>query len=133
MNNVFISGRLTKNIELSYGAQSQIAVGRFTLACDRGKDRDGKDKGADFISCVAFGRTAENLERYSGKGLRLSVSGHIQTGSYEKDGKKYYTTDVIVDRAEIVDWKDSNQTQTQTKSADPVPQGFSEVEMDIPF
>lgn len=133
MNNVFISGRLAKDIGLSYGAQSQIAVGRFTLACDRGKDRDGKDKGADFISCVAFGRTAENLERFSGKGLRLSISGHIQTGSYEKDGKKYYTTDVIVDRAEIVDWKDSNQAQSQTKPVDPVPQGFSEVEMDLPF
>lgn len=132
MNNVFISGRVTRNIELKYTAQSQMAVARFSLACDRGKDKDGNSKGADFISCVAFGRTAENLERFSGKGLRLSVAGHIQTGDYEKDGKKYYTTDVIVDRVEIVDWKDANQTQ-QPKQESFEPDGFAEISEDIPF
>lgn len=132
MNNVFISGRVTRNIELKYTAQSQMAVARFSLACDRGKDKDGNSKGADFISCVAFGRTAENLERFSGKGLRLSVAGHIQTGDYEKDGKKYYTTDVIVDRVEIVDWKDANQTQ-QPKQKSFEPDGFAEISEDIPF
>ena len=133
MNYVFISGRVTRDIELKYGAQSQMAVARFSLACDRGKDKDGNNKGADFISCVAFGRTAENLEKFSGKGLRLSVIGHIQTGNYEKDGKKYYTTDVVVDRTEIVDWKDGNQTQQQPPQETYAPEGFAEISEDIPF
>ena len=132
MNYVFISGRVTRDIELKYGAQSQMAVARFSLACDRGKDKDGNNKGADFVSCVAFGRTAENLEKFSGKGLRLSIIGHIQTGNYEKDGKKYYTTDVVVDRTEIVDWKDGNQTQ-QPPQETYVPEGFAEIDQDIPF
>ena len=132
MNYVFISGRVTRDIELKYGAQSQMAVARFSLACDRGKDKDGNNKGADFISCVAFGRAAENLEKFSGKGLRLSIIGHIQTGNYEKDGKKYYTTDVVVDRTEIVDWKDGNQTQ-QPPQETYVPEGFAEIDQDIPF
>lgn len=132
MNYVFISGRVTRDIELKYGAQSQMAVARFSLACDRGKDKDGNNKGADFISCVAFGRTAENLEKFSGKGLRLSVIGHIQTGNYEKDGKKYYTTDVVVDRTEITDWKDGNQTQ-QPPQEPYAPEGFAEIDQDIPF
>ena len=133
MNYVFISGRVTRDIELKYGAQSQMAVARFSLACDRGKDKDGNNKGADFISCVAFGRTAENLERFSGKGLRLSIIGHIQTGNYEKDGKKYYTTDVVVDRTEITDWKDGNNTQQPPQQETYAPEGFAEIDQDIPF
>ena len=133
MNYVFISGRVTRDIELKYGAQSQMAVARFSLACDRGKDKDGNNKGADFISCVAFGRTAENLEKFSGKGLRLSVIGHIQTGNYEKDGKKYYTTDVVVDRTEITDWKDGNNTQQPPQQEAYAPEGFAEIDQDIPF
>lgn len=132
MNYVFISGRVTRDIELKYGAQSQMAVARFSLACDRGKDKDGNNKGADFISCVAFGRTAENLEKFSGKGLRLSVIGHIQTGNYEKDGKKYYTTDVVVDRTEITDWKNGNNTQ-QPPQEPYASEGFAEIDQDIPF
>ena len=97
MNTVNLIGRLTKNIELRY-TNTQVAVARFSLAVDRGKDKDGKDKGADFPSIIAFGKTAEFLEKWTEKGSRLSVVGHIQTGSYEKDGMKFFTTDIIADK-----------------------------------
>ena len=129
MNQVIISGRLTKDIELKY-TTSQMAVARFSLALDRGKDKDGNDKGADFPNCVAFGRTAENLEKFSGKGLRISIIGHLQTGSYDKDGQKVYTTDVIADRVEIIDWKGRTESAPHQ---DDIPQGFAAIDEDIPF
>ena len=129
MNQVIISGRITKDIELKY-TTSQMAVARFSLALDRGKDKDGNDKGADFPNCVAFGRTAENLEKFSGKGLRVSIIGHLQTGSYDKDGKKVYTTDVIADRVEIIDWKGRTESASQQND---IPQGFAAIEEEIPF
>lgn len=129
MNQVIISGRLTKDIELKY-TTSQMAVARFSLALDRGKDKDGNDKGADFPNCVAFGRTAENLEKFSGKGLRISIIGHLQTGSYDKDGQKVYTTDVIADRVEIIDWKGRTESASQQND---IPQGFAAIEEEIPF
>lgn len=99
MNKVFIIGRLTKDIDLRYSTgQNQTAVTRFTLAVDRiGKDRD-----ADFIGCVAFGKTAENMDRFVRKGDKVALAGHIQTGSYEKDGRKIYTTDVIAESVEFL-------------------------------
>ena len=108
MNQVIISGRLTKDVECKY-TQNQMAVARFNIAIDRGKDRNGESRGADFPSCVAFGKTAENLEKFSGKGLRIAINGHIQTGSYEKDGQKVYTTDIVADRIEFIDWKNSEK------------------------
>ena len=129
MNQVILSGRITKEIDVKY-TTSQMAVARFSLALDRGKDKDGKDRGADFPSCIAFGRTAEALERFSGKGLRVTVIGHLQTGSYEKNGQKFYTTDVIADRIEIIDWK-NNASQGQPAEAEP--SGFSQLDEDIPF
>lgn len=129
MNQVILTGRITKEIDVKY-TTSQMAVARFSLALDRGKDKDGKDRGADFPSCIAFGRTAEALERFSGKGLRVTVIGHLQTGSYEKNGQKVYTTDVIVDRIEIIDWK-NNAAQGQPAEAEP--SGFSQLDEDIPF
>lgn len=131
MNQIICIGRLTKDVTVNY-TPSQMAVARFTIALDRGKDKNGESRGADFPSCVAFGRTAENLERFSGKGLRIAIIGHIQTGSYEKDGVKYYTTDIIVDRIEFIDWK--GQTNA-APSADQtgVPQGFEAIDEDIPF
>ena len=121
-----MTGRLTKDVEVRYSASTQMAVARFTLAVDRG----GKDKGADFIPCVAFGKTAETLEQYVGKGCRLGVQGHIQTGSYEKDGSKVYTTDVIVDRTEIIDWKDSNKSNAPKEEK---PDSFEAIDECVPF
>ena len=127
MNKVFLMGRLTKDVEVKYTPQ-QMAVARVSVALDRGKDKNGQDRGADFPSCVAFGRTAENLERFSGKGLRIAVEGHLQTGNYEKNGIKHYTTDVIVDRLEFIDWKNKESAETE-----PAYEGFEEVNEDIPF
>ena len=131
MNQVIISGRLTKDVELKYTA-SQMAVASFSIALDRGKDKDGNSKGADYPNCKAFGKTAENLERFSGKGLRVTVIGHIQTGSYEGKNGKVYTTDVIADRIEIIDFKGSGQQKPQ-KSEPYAPEGFAELDSDIPF
>lgn len=126
-------GRLTKDVDLKY-TSSQMAVARFNIALDRGKDKDGNSKGTDFPSCVAFGKTAENLERFSGKGLRVLINGHIQTGSYEKDGIKYYTTDIVCDRVEFVDWANNNATSNNAEADnDATPDGFAALDEEIPF
>lgn len=102
MNSVNLIGRLTKDPEVRYSTgANQTAVARFTLAVDRERQEDE----ADFISCVTFGKSAENMEKYMSKGRKVAVIGRIQTGSYEKDGKKYYTTDVICNRVEFLDKK----------------------------
>ena len=94
-------GRLTKDPDTRYTTEN-MAVARFTVAVDR----YGKDAGADFISCVAFKNTAEFIDKYFRKGMKIGITGHIQTGKYDnKDGKTVYTTDVVVDRAEFVEKK----------------------------
>ena len=104
MNKVQIIGRITKELELKQ-TQAGGSFIRFSIAVNRGKDKDGNDRGADFINCVAFNKTAESIAKHSGKGCRIAIEGHIQTGSYEdKDGKKVYTTDIIVDSKEFIDW-----------------------------
>lgn len=127
MNSVILIGRLTKDPETRYTTgDNQMAVCRFTLAVDR----IGKDKGADFIGCVAFGKTAEVIGKYMSKGRQMAVTGHIQTGSYEKDGQKRYTTDVIVDRMEFVGSKNEEKPQEQME----IPEGFETIdESDVPF
>jgi single-strand DNA-binding protein len=97
MNNVILIGRTTKEIDLRYTTGTNpTAVTLFTLAVDRMKD------GTDFIGCVAFGKTAELMDRYVHKGDKVGIIGRIQTGSYEKDGRKIYKTDVIVERVEFL-------------------------------
>jgi single-strand DNA-binding protein len=131
MNKVIISGRLTKDIELRY-TQTQMPVTSFSLALDRGKDKDGNNKGADYPNCIAFGKTAETLQKWtSGKGARIMIEGRIQTGNYEKDGKKVYTTDVVVDRVEIIDFKAKNGGSVQQQFS--APEGFEAIDSDIPF
>lgn len=110
MNNVQILGRLTKDPELRYVGDNN-AVARFTLAVDKNLSRDKRDeletKGqptADFINCQTWGYMAENLSKYSGKGLRVLINGRIQTGSYEKNGQRIYTTDVVANNIEFIDW-----------------------------
>lgn len=129
MNSVNLVGRMTKAAEVRY-TQEQKAIATFTLAVDRG----AKDKGADFIRCVAFGKTAEIIERYTDKGRQLAVSGHINTGSYEKDGRTVYTTDVIADRIFLIGSNkqaDSNGAPDAPESA--MPAGFEAIDDDIPF
>ena len=105
MNICCISGRLTKSPDVRYS--NEMCIARYTLACDRPWKRD-TDQKADFISCVAFGKQGEFAEKYLKKGTKIIVSGRIQTGSYERDGQRVYTTDVVAERQEFAESKASN-------------------------
>lgn len=122
MNTVALIGRLTSDPKVMYGGATNTAVAKFNLAVNR----EGKDKGADFINCVAFGKTAELIEKYVGKGQMLGVDGRISTGSYEKDGRKVYTTEVAVNRIEFL-----SKGEKKSEEGAP-PMGFSHAD-DIPF
>lgn len=116
MNKVSIVGRLVRDPDVRYSqGENSTAVARFTVAVDRRFKKDGEAT-ADFISCVSLGKTAEFVEKYFFKGSRIGLSGRIQTGSYEKDGQKVYTTDVFVEEVEFVDSKSSG-TATQNSPA----------------
>ena len=124
-NNVVLSGRLTRDPELRYlQGGSNTAVCRFNLAVDKNLSRDKRQelesKGqptADFINCVAWGRLGENVAKYTGKGLRVLVTGRIQTGSYEKDGQRIYTTDVQAANVEFLDYRENQNQQSADKQA----------------
>ncbi|SHJ53072.1 single-stranded DNA-binding protein [Pseudobutyrivibrio xylanivorans] len=108
MNKVILMGRLTRDPEVRYGGSNNSAVARFSLAVDRRFKREGDEQTADFINCVAFGKTAEFLEKYARKGTKFVVEGRIQTGSYtNKDGQKVYTTDVVCENVEFAESKNS--------------------------
>lgn len=109
MNKVILMGRLTRDAEIRYSqGESSTAVARFTVAVDRRFRRDNDEQTADFIGCVAFGRTAEFLERFGRKGTKFVLEGRIQTGSYtNKDGQRVYTTDVVVENAEFAESKNA--------------------------
>ena len=134
MNSVVLIGRLTRDPEVTYttGA-SQMAVCKFTLAIDR--PVQGSEKKTDFPRVTVFGKTAENCERFLKKGRLVAVNGSIQTGSYQnKDGQTVYTTDVVANRVEFLEWGDKNgNTQQKVESNDPTPSAFSAIEEDIPF
>ena len=106
MNKVILMGRLTRDPEIRYSqGERSTAVARYSLAVNRTFKRDGEPD-ADFINCVAFGRQAEFAEKYFHKGIRIVITGRIQTGSYtNKDGVRVYTTDIIVDDQEFADSK----------------------------
>lgn len=142
MNNVILIGRLTRDVELRY-TTSQMAVATFTLAIDRPTKAD-REKETDFPRIKAFGKTAENCEKYLAKGRMVAVQGSLQTGSYEdKDGKRVYTTDVIANRVEFLEWGDRPQSngpasngansQQQGFNADDVPDNFQALDEDVPF
>ena len=105
MNKVILMGRLARDPEVRYSqGERSMAIARYTLAIDRRKTQQNADPGADFINCVAFDRAEEFAEKYFRQGLRVLISGHLQTGSYtNKDGQKVYTTDVIVESQEFAD------------------------------
>lgn len=104
MNQVVLMGRLTRDPEVRYtSGEKAMAVARYTLAVDR---RGKGERNADFIPCVAFDKAAEFAEKYFRQGMRVLVSGHIQTGSYtNREGQKVYTTDVILTSQEFADSK----------------------------
>jgi single-strand DNA-binding protein len=128
MNVVVLIGRLTKSPELKR-LESGTSVVEFNIAIDRGKNRDGEKRGADFPRVKAFGKTAENIERFVSKGNMVGVHGRLETGSYKnKNGDMVYTTDVIADRVEFLEWD-------KPENDNPVPQGFIEVDLDddVPY
>ena len=111
MNRVILMGRLTRDPEVRYSqGERSMAIARYTLAVDRrgrrNQDSSAEQQTADFINCVAFDRAAEFAEKYFRQGMRVLVSGRIQTGSYvNKEGQKVYTTEVILDDQEFADSK----------------------------
>ena len=109
MNSVSLIGRLTRDPDVRYTAESQMAVARFSIAIDRPARRDGGEQQTDFPNIVVFGRQAENCERFLKKGRLVGIQGRLQTGSYtNKDGVKVYTTDVVANRVEFLEWGDRN-------------------------
>lgn len=145
MNSVNLIGRLVRDPELKY-SQSGMAILRFTVAVDRKLSKDKRQEAqannqptADFISCTAFGKTAEVIANYHSKGSQIAVEGRIQTGSYEKDGRKIYTTDVLVNSITFVGSKNNNSGggnyQNSNSDADDYSdEGFFPVNNDdIPF
>lgn len=130
MNKVILMGRLTRDPEVRYSAgENALAIARYTLAVDRRFRRDGEAT-ADFINCVSFGRTAEFAEKYYHKGIRITVCGRIQTGSYtNRDGQKVYTTEVVVEEQEFAESKAASQGYA---AANAIPQPMSAADMPTP-
>lgn len=116
-------GRLTRDAELRYASNTEMAILRFNVAVDRRLSKEKRQEAennnqptADFINCIAFGKTAEIIGQYFGKGNKIAITGHIQTGSYEKDGQRIYTTDVVVDSFDFVESNSSSKTNTNQEN-----------------
>lgn len=109
MNKVELVGRLTRDPEVRYTqGENASAIARFSVAVNRRFKNNEGNYDADFINCVAFGRSGEFIEKYFKKGMAIGISGRIQTGNYtNKDGVKVYTTDVVVEEAEFVESKNN--------------------------
>lgn len=130
MNRVTLCGRLTKNPDLR-ATSTGMSVCSFTVAVDRPRNKDGV-KEADFIRCKAFGKQGESIAYYKGKGDMIAVDGRLQTGSYEKDGIRHYTTDVIVERADFL--AKEKHAQSDEKQPSAVSDAFEAIgDDDIPW
>ena len=130
MNKVFLTGRVTREWEIR-ATSNGITIARNSIAVDSGY---GDNKRTDFINLTAFGKTAETLEKYGFKGQKMLIEGRIQTGSYEKDGVKHSTTDIIIDRSEFLSFKDNNTSDKETGSQEAI-SGFEALDSEsfIPF
>jgi len=131
MNKVILLGRLTRNPEVRYSqGENASVIARFTLAVDRRVRTQGGDN-ADFISCISFGKTAEFAEKYLKQGVKVAAVGRIQTGSYTKDAKKVYTTDVVVEELEFAESKhssgDAETSATGRGAHTESPEGFMNI------
>ena len=148
MNSVHLIGRITKDLELKSNDQGSKWC-RFSIAIDRGKDKNGNDLGTDFPTIVCFGKTAESIVKHMAKGRLIGIEGRIRTGKYQdKNDKTVYTTEIYADHLNYIDWGDSKKKDddgdfenVKKGSADnepeypsPVPQGFQKMsDDDIPF
>ena len=129
MNKVILMGRLTRDPEVRYSqGENSMAIARYSLAVERRVNRNSQDgQTADFINCVAFGRSGEFAEKYFRKGTKVLVEGRIQTGSYtNKEGVKVFTTDIVVDNQEFAESKNGSGSSNDNKSSYTKP---SEAEM----
>ena len=149
MNKVILMGRLTRDPEVRYSNSQngeQMCIARYTLAIDRRNVRRNagdNQQSADFIPCVAFGRTGEFAEKYFRQGIKVAITGRIQTGSYtNKDGQKVYTTEVVVEEQEFAESKSSASNNQGGYEPQPAPSsanadGFMNIpegiEDDLPF
>lgn len=141
MNKVILMGRLTREPNIRYtqqnSAQESMCVARYTLAVDRRGARDGQQS-TDFISCVAFGKNGEFAEKYLKQGMKIVVTGRIQTGSYtNRDGQKVYTTDIVIDEQEFAESKKVAGEQAENAGYPGAGDGFMSVpdgiEGELPF
>ena len=138
MNKVILMGRLTRDVETRYSQGNEpMAISRYTLAVDRKGKKDGDEQTADFINCVAFGRAGEFAEKYFRKGMKVAISGRIQTGSYtNKDGVKVYTTEVVIEEQEFAESKQNGESERHAPSTNSgdgfmnIPDGIDEC---LPF
>lgn len=132
-NKVILMGRFARDPEVRY-TDAPMCVARFPFAVDRKRSKEEQEQKADFINCVAFGKTAEFIEKYAKKGDKFLIEGHIQTGSYtNKEGKKVYTTDVAVESLEFAQSKFSGAAEPTTDQGDgfmSIPDGIEE---ELPF
>ena len=150
MNKVFLIGRLTRDPELRYSADNN-AVCRFSIAIDRDFSGSNGERATDFINIVVFNKQAENVQKYISKGSQVAIDGRIQTGSYEKDGVKRNTFDVVANRVQFLDSKNkgnndsfdsvtpdsfSNEPETSSVKDDPFADFGSSIEInddELPF
>ena len=130
MNKWIGTGRVTREWEIR-ATSNGTNIARNSIAVDSGY---GDNKRTDFINLTAFGKTAETLEKYGFKGQKMLIEGRIQTGSYEKDGVKHSTTDIIIDRSEFLSFKDNNASAEKTGSQEAI-SGFEALDSEsfIPF
>lgn len=139
MNNAMLIGRLTRDPELRYIPGTGTPVSKFNLAVNKDLSKDKKQEmesknqpTADFINIVVWGKMAENCANYLAKGRLIGVQGRIQTGSYDKDGTKVYTTEVVANHVEFLEFGDKQNKESSTSSYDTT--GFHPVDNDdIPF
>ena len=116
MNKVILIGRLTREPEVRYSAgENATVIARYTLAVDRKYKQEGQQN-ADFIQCIAFGKSAEFAEKYFRKGMKIAITGRIQTGSYtNKEGQKVYTTDVVIEEQEFAEGKNASGADREAR------------------
>lgn len=135
MNKVIMMGRLTRDPEIRYSQNGdQMCIARYTLAVDRKFKKQGDGQTADFINCIAFGKSAEFAEKYLKQGTKIAITGRIQTGSYtNKDGNKVYTTDIVVEEQEFAESKSASENNGgYTPAARPEPSAAGDGFMNIP-
>ena len=140
MNKVILMGRLTRDPDVRYSQGAEpVAIARYTLAVDRRFHKDG-EQAADFISCVAFRKQGEFAEKYLRQGIKIAITGRIQTGSYtNRDGQKVYTTDVIIESQEFVESKKAVEEREAAEygGRQEVPEGFMNIpdgiDEELPF